>query len=246
MSSNHQKSVCAGVTQPLDLDGFIFDLDDTLYGASSAYEKALNFAGVIASDDDYIKARQTVKAQLGQGHPASHNRLLYFKSMADAMGSPSPENILHRMQLYEDELARCVAAQWRSLNRGALFEQLRYDKHTGKRRRCLILTNENTRTQLIKWRAIDPTSVLFDGLISSEEIGVEKPDVRMFQKACEQYELNPQRFMMVGDHPQNDLLPAQSLGMKTMLTHEFAQRSDAHGAWDYTVSKLDALKDIVR
>lgn len=50
----------------------------------------------------------------------------------------------------------------------------------------------------------------------SEDIGLSKPDVRFFLNILHETGLPADRAVMVGDRLDNDILPAQLLGMKTV------------------------------
>ena len=47
--------------------------------------------------------------------------------------------------------------------------------------------------------------------------GFHKPDVRLFLRACEDLGVAPEECIMVGDRIDNDIFPARSLGMATVL-----------------------------
>ncbi len=47
--------------------------------------------------------------------------------------------------------------------------------------------------------------------------GYRKPDVRLFLRACEDLGVGPERTIMVGDRIDNDVAPANALGMYTIL-----------------------------
>ena len=47
--------------------------------------------------------------------------------------------------------------------------------------------------------------------------GFHKPDVRLFLRACEDLGVVPEECIMVGDRIDNDIFPARSLGMSTVL-----------------------------
>ncbi len=56
----------------------------------------------------------------------------------------------------------------------------------------------------------------FDVVVASAEIGAAKPDKLIFQKALEMAGCQPHEAVMVGDRLDNDIIPAKSLGMKTV------------------------------
>lgn len=53
-------------------------------------------------------------------------------------------------------------------------------------------------------------------IIGSAEAGVAKPDPRIFQVALQEAGCSPQHAVMVGDRLDNDVRPANSLGMKSI------------------------------
>jgi HAD superfamily hydrolase (TIGR01549 family) len=62
-------------------------------------------------------------------------------------------------------------------------------------------------------------SRLFKVRVISSEIGIEKPDPRIFQLAMNLAEsICPKDCVMVGDRLDTDILPANALGMKTIRT----------------------------
>ncbi len=55
-----------------------------------------------------------------------------------------------------------------------------------------------------------------DLVIASAEEGVAKPDKRIFEIALERSGCNPDNAVMIGDRVDNDIIPAKTLGMKTI------------------------------
>lgn len=55
-----------------------------------------------------------------------------------------------------------------------------------------------------------------DLCVSSAEVGMAKPDKRIFQLALERAGCSPRQACMIGDRLDNDIRPAKALGMKTV------------------------------
>ena len=75
-----------------------------------------------------------------------------------------------------------------------------------------IITNGNTpqqRTKLATAGILDR----FACVLTSEDAGVTKPDVRIFQQACEQMHLHPSEAVYVGDRYEVDILGARAAGL---------------------------------
>lgn len=62
----------------------------------------------------------------------------------------------------------------------------------------------------------------FDHVVESARVGVRKPDSAIFRLVLDFYPaLTPADVLVAGDSERNDILPAQSLGMKTHLVRKF-------------------------
>lgn len=87
--------------------------------------------------------------------------------------------------------------------------------------------------------------VLFSLVLSSAEEGMEKPDRALFLRALSLSGCDAADAVMVGDRPDNDIMPAKALGMKTVRITQglgglMPVTSDEMRA-DVTVSSLDEL-----
>jgi HAD superfamily hydrolase (TIGR01662 family) len=60
---------------------------------------------------------------------------------------------------------------------------------------------------------------LFRVLAVSEVIGLEKPDPAIFQWALDKAGCSPEESVMVGDRVDNDIAPANGMGMWTIWVH---------------------------
>ncbi len=63
--------------------------------------------------------------------------------------------------------------------------------------------------KLIRMRVED----VFDCVVVSEDVGIEKPDSKIFQKACEELDVKPEECAYVGDRLDTDILGANKAGM---------------------------------
>ena len=85
----------------------------------------------------------------------------------------------------------------------------------------------------------------FKYIISSWDLKVMKPDIRIFEYALDKTNCLPQETCMIGDRLDNDILPAKALGMKTVwikqgfgaLQKPLFKSEEA----DYTISNLTEL-----
>jgi putative hydrolase of the HAD superfamily len=223
--------------------GLILDLDGTLYDADLAYQTALISLGVSPESSEFQSARRQVKMRLGAGHVAARNRVLYFKVLLEETGQFNASQVLSNVTHYEKVLGQNLKEQWERLSRSDLFSWL------SQQFKILILTNENTRTQLFKLAHLDPSGKFFHRVITSEEFGVEKPHRLLFEEALKRLQMDAQNCIMVGDDVQADLWPAHSLGMRTVWTREFLPKERSENEilpeGCTVISQLDELKVVL-
>ena len=87
----------------------------------------------------------------------------------------------------------------------------------------------------------------FDVVVSSAEAGYAKPDPAIFRLALSEAGCLPKEAVMIGDRPDNDILPAMELGMHTVWIRQgmFRHRENFESIPDHTVGKLFDLLDIL-
>ena len=88
-----------------------------------------------------------------------------------------------------------------------------------------------------------------DLVIASAEEGVAKPDLRIFQIALDRANCKPEKALMVGDRIDNDIVPANKIGMKTIwIKQGFGKYCEPKAEIeqpDYTVESLNELISIL-
>lgn len=86
-------------------------------------------------------------------------------------------------------------------------------------------------------------------IVASQEEGVAKPDKRIFEIALERSKCNPNNAVMIGDRIDNDIIPANLMGMHTIwIKQGFGQywhiTKNIEKA-DYIVNNLMEICDIL-
>lgn len=104
-----------------------------------------------------------------------------------------------------------------------------------------IITNGFTALQEIRLQRTGLAD-FFDVLIISEQVGVAKPDPKIFDYACEQMKMTQrQHILMVGDNPDSDILGAINAGMDTCWLNTEQKTQPATINPTYIVSSLAEL-----
>jgi len=86
---------------------------------------------------------------------------------------------------------------------------------------------------------------LFDASVFSSEVGVRKPDARIFREALSRVGTDPSDTVFVGDRVVDDVGGAHAVGMRTVLTRQFRQEDDPEGAADWTIEDLGQLPGVI-
>lgn len=81
-----------------------------------------------------------------------------------------------------------------------------------------LLTN-NVAEFREHWQKTLPLKELFHDVVDSSEVGMRKPDLRIFSLACERLEVSPARAIFLDDHPGN-IDAAKKAGLEGVLVGE--------------------------
>lgn len=84
-------------------------------------------------------------------------------------------------------------------------------------KKCLIgvLTNGFTEVQYRKLRSTGLDRFI-QRMVISDEIGIQKPDIRIFRYAESETGCHPEECLMVGDNPDNDIIGAINAGWRAI------------------------------
>jgi FMN phosphatase YigB (HAD superfamily) len=77
------------------------------------------------------------------------------------------------------------------------------------------------------------------------EVGIAKPDLRIFQTALSQANCNSENAVMIGDRLDNEIYPAKKLGMKTIWVRQgwggMSEPASEEYQPNYTASSLTEI-----
>lgn len=225
----------------------LIDLDNTVYPYQPCHDAGLRAAQGLAARlhsywsaparfvRHYEEGRQLVKSQLGS-LPAGHCRLLYFKRMVETqIGRTDIEAIrgLHEAywQGYFSKMkpdAGCIE----------LLTDLR-----ASRVRVALVSNYTTERPMLKLRALGLERVA-DFLITSEEVGAEKPSPTPFEYALARLRVRSREAWMVGDNLQQDIGAARALGL-TAVWFQRPECRDTGEVPDFIVRDWFELRELL-
>lgn len=230
------------------IHGILFDIGDTLVAATQLQQVTL---------------LDTVRDLPAESWIITPDAFLWAYQQADSDPSLDREpNINH---LYSDPLiierafgllARPFSDTFLKIYRARLRSKLQPDLEliailTTLRRYGIRLgivsngTTEEQREQLAFLGIIE----FFDPILISQEVGIRKPEPRIFLLAKEKWNLKSTEILVVGDRGDWEIVGAKNAGMQSALTTQFVDRRDTippDVQPDYIIKKLDELLRIVK
>jgi 2-haloalkanoic acid dehalogenase type II len=215
------------------IQAVIFDLDGTLLDRDASLQPFI--------DSQYERLKPVLRA-------VSKERYVERFIELDARGMVWKDRVYQQLA---EEFG--IEAAWEELladylsyfkNHCVPFPHLKpmLDELKGKSIRLGIVSNGRGQFQMDAIQALG-IDRCFDVILISEWEGMKKPDPRIFKKALKALETEPKEALYVGDHPDNDVLAAKAVGMKT------AWKKDPH--WksaeaDYIIESLKEITHIVQ
>lgn len=109
-----------------------------------------------------------------------------------------------------------------------------------KKYRMAILTNGSPISQR---RKLESTGILdlFELSVVSGEVGIDKPDSRIFDYMCEKLNSKPEECLYVGDNYVNDVLGARNSGWNAIYLNRLHLASDE----TQMIASLNELKELL-
>lgn len=199
----------------MKLRAVIFDLDNTLYDYDAAHEHAFGalcaFAGntLDLSEADFRTVyREIMDEQIsraGGEYAAIHNRMIRFQMILERLGKP----ILYAPEMADMYWGAFLDACQPVPGVRETLESLRSAYTIG------IGTNMTADYQFRKLQILGLLD-LIDFLVSSEEVGAEKPARKLFAVCAEKAGCDAGACLFVGDSLTHDVRGALNAGMEAV------------------------------
>jgi putative hydrolase of the HAD superfamily len=195
------------------LDAVLFDLDDTLVPTTAfARQARLNAvramvaAGLAVPVERAARELEEVIAEFSSNYEAHYDKLLLRLGPEATRGVNPALVVAAGVVAYHDTKFRELRPYPDVL---PLLAGLR-----GAGVRCGILTHGWTVKQAEKLVRLGLVPLLEPGAVFiSDQIGISKPNPKLWSAALAAMGVAPARAMYVGDHPEHDVQPPKSLGM---------------------------------
>jgi putative hydrolase of the HAD superfamily len=237
----------AELNKPMsDVKAVIFDLDDTLYDRNAAQIQIVKvmiqqLPHVFHSHETervvaaFLESDRLAVVDFNAGIPSEGLREKRSRSFLRLLGINED---------YADTVTENYLRNYQKINipiTGAV--QLVKELSAGFR--LGVITNGLPDVQYQKIEAIGLRDV-FSCIVLSEEIGIRKPDPRIFHHAANALQIQPVNCLYVGDSYRNDVIGAKSAGMRACWYNPgLSTPENTDKEADFTITSLGDLTRIL-
>ena len=198
--------------------GIIIDLDNTIYNYDELHEKSLRESlKLLETKTNNLCDLLEIYENISRIHKyeikntaSSHNKGILFKYLLEKLNI----NLKKHIELY-NKYWNVFYDNIKPFN--GLINFLKWNKENNIK--IGILTDYETEFQikkLVKLNIID----FIDVIVTSEEVGIEKPSKQMFYTILDKLELTKSDVIMIGDNYEKDILGALNLNIYSYWFHK--------------------------
>ncbi|GAB4158038.1 MAG: HAD family hydrolase [Candidatus Dojkabacteria bacterium] len=231
----------------------LMDLDDTICDSEHLYKEALDVCHTVFNRETgqrltYLQFEKLYKSAKEATHAlipssaARHNRAIYFQQLVETLDIHTDFDLIFKLyDAYYNYVYKNMKLYPYAL------ELIQWLKETD--RKIIIVSDGNTHVRINKINALG-ISRYVDYLVSSEEVGIEKPSAQPFLVALNKARLHPEEVVMLGNKAKNDIYGANRVGIITIHVNinnspDDQPERDEHRP-RYKVNKLEKVVDIIK
>ncbi|RME87522.1 MAG: TIGR02253 family HAD-type hydrolase [Planctomycetota bacterium] len=232
-----------------ELKGIFFDIDDTLYSTTIFAEKARRSAiqamielGLKGAPEALYQELIEVTQEFEPNYGFHFNKLLdRLPKEASSHCNPAilvagavisyHDRKFRELALFPDAPPFLEKLSQTNLIRGIITSGL-----------AIKQSEKILRLGLLKYLSGQ------EAIIISDQVGINKPNPKLFQKALDRFGLAPSETAYVGDNPKKDILPCQQLGIRTIWMDRGGKHSILEPSIkpDYRVESFLEVEEILK
>jgi putative hydrolase of the HAD superfamily len=233
------------------LRAVFFDVDDTLYSTTAfanrartaAMEAMVGLGGLRVTAEGLLAELREVIAEFGPNFDSHYDRLLRRFTDEDLGGHTRSVLVAAGVAAYHDFKVR-EFVPFPGVLEGLRALRGRTDLVLGVITEGLEVKQAEKLLRLGVYPFLDRRAIFI-----SDVIGISKPNAKLWLRACSGVGVPPPQAMYVGDNPSKDLLPARSVGLRTVRMRapgaKYASAPCAEPP-DHEVAGFAGLMDVLR
>jgi FMN phosphatase YigB (HAD superfamily)/ribulose-5-phosphate 4-epimerase/fuculose-1-phosphate aldolase len=181
----------------------LFDLDNTIYDYENANKIAINLVLSNISENfeiENVKEKYEKEKKIFQNYcnnASSHNKFIQIKKLFEKCSID-----LNKLSFYYDLYIKTFKNSLKLYP--YVLEFLIFCKEYGIK--MYILTNNMCKEQIERLKEMNILDY-FDKIYTSEEFGIEKPDIKLFYYVIQDINCNKNEIVKIGDNYKNDIEP---------------------------------------
>jgi putative hydrolase of the HAD superfamily len=191
-----------------NLRAVLFDLDDTLTDRSRSIERLagrfLERFGLDLAGCEIEEVIREIREGDRGGYAPREDLGAHLQSSLPWRKSPSVESLV---DFWRGNFPRC------NVERSGVSSTLQTLHQHGLK--LGVISNGSTDSQNTKLEVMGIRS-LFSAVLISEEVGIKKPDPRIFRMGLEKLGVNASEAIFVGDNPLLDVAGATAVGIRAI------------------------------
>lgn len=199
-----------------ELAAIFFDIDDTLYSTSDFARRAREASvdamiaqGLQWPREELLQELDEVVREFSSNYSSHYNRLIQRLPRRALKGVNTGLVVAAGVVAYHETKARELVPYPDAL---ALLKKLAREKVTvGVITDGLEVKQAEKLVRLGVLPFVNPLAVYI-----SDQVGINKPNAKLYLRACADLNLKPATVMYVGDNPKNDIDPPNKIGMVTV------------------------------
>ncbi|MGE4619891.1 MAG: TIGR02253 family HAD-type hydrolase [Planctomycetota bacterium] len=224
-----------------DIDGTLFSTADFAARARAASVDAMIEAGLAVSRHDLLEELTEVVREFSSNYERHFDKLLLRLPRRTLKGLNPALIIAAGIVAYHDTKTRLLEP----------FEDAsEVLRRLGTTELLLGIITEGLEVKqaekLIRLRLLEHFEQR--AIFISHQVGISKPNPKLYQRACIDLNLRPSECVYVGDNPKMDIDPANEIGMVTVLVQREDRFRDLQGETspDHVIHNFWDLSEILR
>ena len=225
-----------------------FDIDDTLYSTYEFSEmarenaiKAMTGAGLRMSKDELRQELDEVVNEFSSNYEHHFDKLLLRVPRRFYKGANPAILISAAVVAYHDTKFRHLNAYDDALEVLKLLYNT--DLILGIISAGITIKQCEKLVRLKVLPYLTPSAIFI-----SDQIGISKPNTKLYLRACSDLNIKPSEAMYIGDNPINDIDPPNRIGMITVRNRRSGRYLDSQGKTEpkYEIHNFWDLLDLLR
>ncbi len=231
-----------------DLKAIFFDIDDTLYSTSEFSEEArknsiqaMIGAGLQADPEFLLGELEEVVREFSSNYQHHFDKLLLRLPRKLYRGINPAVIVAAGVAAYHDTKFRYLRPYEDA------YEMLRILSKTDLIRGIITAGLQLKQAEkLVRMRLVPLLTP--NAIFISDQMGVSKPNIKLYQRCCSHLNLKPSESMYVGNNPFYDIDPPNRLGMYTVhiLRNKLAKEQAGETEPDWTINNFWDLLDLLK